>query len=292
VLPTIPGRPPPTTGKAPANPTKNADNKYECPHCIKTYLHLKHLKRHLLRHTGERPYQCHLCKDTFSRSDILKRHFQKCSIRRGNPTGASHLTHAQNHLQKNRLSANGSDANSYLGHIPSSMSYSNADAYGNPLVGMAPISSESTAYNNEAFRSLSARTSRSNSVIRPATGVEEHRRSMSGLDFATGRPNFEGSDYRNSNLSHGMTSYASQQIQPSTQVSSSTNHYGYEPSMGNSELAQNIPIKTEPNGGTSYGRPSLPNVDGLNGTHENGLRWNGTFQTDPQDNYLMQSNLQ
>lgn len=33
-----------------------------------------------------------LCSDTFSRSDILKRHFQKCSIRRGNPTGATHLS--------------------------------------------------------------------------------------------------------------------------------------------------------------------------------------------------------
>ncbi|KAM3467677.1 hypothetical protein MY5147_008697 [Beauveria neobassiana] len=44
-------------------------------------------------YTGERPYQCVLCGDTFSRSDILKRHFNKCSIRRGNPTGASHLSH-------------------------------------------------------------------------------------------------------------------------------------------------------------------------------------------------------
>src|SRR5436309_15867218 len=43
---------------------------------------------------------CSLCRDTFSRSDILKRHFQKCSIRRGNPTGVSHLTHAQAHLNK------------------------------------------------------------------------------------------------------------------------------------------------------------------------------------------------
>src|SRR4051812_34374371 len=43
---------------------------------------------------------CVLCRDTFSRSDILKRHFQKCSIRRGNPTGASHLSHAQAHLKK------------------------------------------------------------------------------------------------------------------------------------------------------------------------------------------------
>lgn len=54
VLPTHPGRQPPTTGKAPANPTKNADNKYECPHCVKTYLHLKHLKRHLLRRKWSR----------------------------------------------------------------------------------------------------------------------------------------------------------------------------------------------------------------------------------------------
>jgi hypothetical protein len=43
---------------------------------------------------------CVLCRDTFSRSDILKRHFQKCSIRRGNPTGASHLSIAQAHLKK------------------------------------------------------------------------------------------------------------------------------------------------------------------------------------------------
>jgi len=42
---------------------------------------------------------CILCRDTFSRSDILKRHFQKCSIRRGNPTGASHLSHAQVYLK-------------------------------------------------------------------------------------------------------------------------------------------------------------------------------------------------
>jgi hypothetical protein len=52
--------------------------------------------------TGDRPYMCVLCRDTFSRSDILKRHFQKCSIRRGNPTGASHLSHAQSHLKKNQ----------------------------------------------------------------------------------------------------------------------------------------------------------------------------------------------
>ncbi|RPA90872.1 hypothetical protein L873DRAFT_371916 [Choiromyces venosus 120613-1] len=83
-------------------PVKDQDGKFPCPHCPKTYLHAKHLKRHLLRHTGDRPYQCILCKDTFSRSDILKRHFQKCSIRRGNPTGATHLSHAHVHQQGRR----------------------------------------------------------------------------------------------------------------------------------------------------------------------------------------------
>ena len=44
---------------------------------------------------------CVLCRDTFSRSDILKRHFQKCSVRRGNPAGLSHLSSPAAHLKKN-----------------------------------------------------------------------------------------------------------------------------------------------------------------------------------------------
>jgi hypothetical protein len=48
---------------------------------------------------------CVLCKDTFSRSDILKRHFQKCSIRRGNPTGATHLSHPHAHLKRSQAAA-------------------------------------------------------------------------------------------------------------------------------------------------------------------------------------------
>ncbi|KAL8382730.1 hypothetical protein RB595_006492 [Gaeumannomyces hyphopodioides] len=106
ILPSAPGRPQaPVAGSVAAKnqiPQKDADGKFPCPHCNKTYLHAKHLKRHLLRHTGDRPYMCVLCRDTFSRSDILKRHFQKCSIRRGNPTGASHLSHPHAHVKKNQ----------------------------------------------------------------------------------------------------------------------------------------------------------------------------------------------
>ncbi|KAJ4414621.1 hypothetical protein N0V82_007804 [Gnomoniopsis sp. IMI 355080] len=109
ILPSAPGRPaPPAPGSAAAKaqvPQKDADGKFPCPHCTKTYLHAKHLKRHMLRHTGDRPYMCVLCRDTFSRSDILKRHFQKCSIRRGNPTGVSHLSHPAAHVKKSQQAA-------------------------------------------------------------------------------------------------------------------------------------------------------------------------------------------
>ena len=54
ILPSAPGRPAVTaTGTGSAKnaiiPQKDADGKFPCPHCTKTYLHAKHLKRHLLR---------------------------------------------------------------------------------------------------------------------------------------------------------------------------------------------------------------------------------------------------
>lgn len=53
ILPSAPGRPaPPAPGSAAAKaqiPQKDADGKFPCPHCTKTYLHAKHLKRHMLR---------------------------------------------------------------------------------------------------------------------------------------------------------------------------------------------------------------------------------------------------
>lgn len=55
ILPSAPGRAPAVsggvTGTAKTNvaPQKNEDGKFPCQHCNKTYLHAKHLKRHLLR---------------------------------------------------------------------------------------------------------------------------------------------------------------------------------------------------------------------------------------------------
>ncbi|MCJ1378331.1 hypothetical protein MMC17_001428 [Xylographa soralifera] len=95
ILPSAAGRPVAITKEGTSStkssivPTKDADGKFPCPHCNKTYLHAKHLKRHLLRR-----------KLLILENDILKRHFQKCSIRRGNPTGATHLSNSQSHLKR------------------------------------------------------------------------------------------------------------------------------------------------------------------------------------------------
>lgn len=59
ILPSAPGRPAaPAAGTGSKNtviPVKDADGKFPCPHCTKTYLHAKHLKRHLLRRKLSNP---------------------------------------------------------------------------------------------------------------------------------------------------------------------------------------------------------------------------------------------
>ena len=55
ILPSAPGRPPVAPNglngspKGGQIPQKDADGKFPCPNCTKTYLHAKHLKRHMLR---------------------------------------------------------------------------------------------------------------------------------------------------------------------------------------------------------------------------------------------------
>lgn len=57
---------------------KNSAGKFCCTQCNKSYIHFKHLKRHNRKHTGYRPHVCPLCRDSFCRSDIMKRHYDRC----------------------------------------------------------------------------------------------------------------------------------------------------------------------------------------------------------------------
>ncbi|KAJ6436334.1 reverse transcriptase family protein [Purpureocillium lavendulum] len=110
---------------------KDPDGKFPCPHCAKSYLHSKHLKRHLLRRT-------------FSRSDVLKRHFQKCSIRRGNPTGASHLS-PQAHVKNSARAPKATDFTS-----EGNITHPNSDN----IVGMTNPQTSSLTGSDPLFRSV------------------------------------------------------------------------------------------------------------------------------------------
>lgn len=63
-------------------PTKNEAGRFECQLCDRSYTHAKHLKRHMMRHTGQKPYACSWCTARFTRPDIRKRHVSKCKVRR------------------------------------------------------------------------------------------------------------------------------------------------------------------------------------------------------------------
>ncbi|KAH0308445.1 hypothetical protein KCU74_g15634, partial [Aureobasidium melanogenum] len=187
ILPSAPGRaaaPTPGTAAAATSksmiPAKDADGKFPCPHCNKTYLHAKHLKRHLLRHTGDRPYMCHLCKDTFSRSDILKRHFQKCSIRRGNPTGANHLAHQRRNTNgSNRMSISSTEPVALAGLAEAAgVPYANGTGL-NGVTNSPTVNGEGSSYAS-SVASLSNRSSRANSLIHPGAMTSDGRGSLTG----------------------------------------------------------------------------------------------------------------
>ncbi|KAL0764117.1 hypothetical protein CaCOL14_013444 [Colletotrichum acutatum] len=105
ILPSAPGRAAATSAaagntKGTVIPVNDADGKYPCPDCNETFKKARQLKSHHQRQTGKFPHKCVLCCEAFSRKDDLKEHFQQCSIRRDNRTGASHLSQPQAHVKK------------------------------------------------------------------------------------------------------------------------------------------------------------------------------------------------
>jgi len=293
ILPSAPGRPAAPTGTGASKnaviPQKDADGKFPCPHCTKTYLHAKHLKRHLLRRkfnifyllpfdtltawldTGDRPYMCVLCRDTFSRSDILKRHFQKCSIRRGNPTGASHLSHPQAHVKKQQQNAQKANEGD-LSHM-NGMTSMPGDGVVHPF-GMVQLQDGMGNMANDQNQ-----LSRSSSMSRMDDPANRDRRNMPG------GYNGEVSNSMSSNINpqlanfnmppnqNGMPMYgasgSNQQSgldwsqmfqQPGAQPTHTYNTTFPAPNIGQNQTA----IKTEPNLASerSNDTPGAPSTDG------------------------------
>lgn len=57
--------------------------KYHCHICSKVFGWSTDLKRHILIHTGERPFKCKLCPSSFTRNFLLQKHEKKVHHRNG-----------------------------------------------------------------------------------------------------------------------------------------------------------------------------------------------------------------
>lgn len=139
---------------------------------------------------------CHLCKDTFSRSDILKRHFQKCSLRRGNPTGANHLAHQRRNTNpNNRLSMTEQSGPIGLANMPE---VAGAPGYTPTVVGSSP----------NVNGDMSTRSSRANSLISPSN--MSHRSSIAGLGILASNGQSNDQMTTSGPFQPGLSAYAMQ----------------------------------------------------------------------------------
>lgn len=155
---------------------------------------------------------CVLCRDTFSRSDILKRHFQKCSIRRGNPTGASHLSHPSAHVKKHQAAQAKAAAEGELNQM-NGINNMQGDNVVHPF-GMVPMADGLANMNNEQ-----SQLSRSSSISRMDDNRD--RRSMTG-----GASVYGGGDVQNSmgsNINPQLANYSMPQNQAGMQMFAGSN---------------------------------------------------------------------
>ncbi len=172
---------------------------------------------------------CVLCRDTFSRSDILKRHFQKCSIRRGNPTGASHLSHAQAHLKKShpgphKASNSMSNENDLMNANNNGMGNGGNGQSSLPLFGVIPDGSVPDAGSNLTDEQAQ-QLSRSNSMKRLGDGGMDGRGMAGSLPGGPGRSNFQG-------YAGGGASTMAPGMNPSLAFSMSQGQNGHSYSQG------------------------------------------------------------
>ena len=63
-----------TQNRSPYKAEDDDERKHICTWCTKRFKRKDHLNKHLLTHTGERPFKCDLCPKRFITSDKLKEH--------------------------------------------------------------------------------------------------------------------------------------------------------------------------------------------------------------------------
>lgn len=230
---------------------------------------------------------CHLCKDTFSRSDILKRHFQKCSIRRGNPTGANHLAHQRRNTNgSNRLSTGNEPIG--LAGLPevAGSTYANG-SMGNTSTSSPTVTGEHNSYAS-SVASMSNRSSRANSLINPGGLNADGRHGMSALggvgSLASQTPNVGHHHTSSANYGDNTPAYA---MRPQSMANHGAPNYSYgPPPMTNGQIYGGV--KMEDHAPTHYNHNSqMQNAQRSSGGP--GVDWTSVFSPSGQDGFMTQS---
>lgn len=180
--------------------------------------------------TGDRPYTCGLCKDTFSRSDILKRHFQKCSQRRGNPTGQSHLSHsrANKKIKTSEEESIAAGINSMTPEQIAQMTASYPPSTLDSSIGMHALDFDQPNY-AERPPSIARHMSRSNSMKRKKLSIRTPHSARGSLGSA-----YESSAYSTGHVtpdsittSGAATPYTTYQHEPRSNQLSPEAHFNH-----------------------------------------------------------------
>ncbi len=61
-----------------ADPIRLEGNRFLCPFCSKEFDKLGDVKRHIMVHTGEKPFACEYCEYKSTRLQNVTRHQIKC----------------------------------------------------------------------------------------------------------------------------------------------------------------------------------------------------------------------
>ncbi|KAL3242532.1 hypothetical protein MRX96_021040 [Rhipicephalus microplus] len=69
----------PVHSESPKPRSRTAKERHKCHLCTKSFVTLRDLRTHLLKHQGHKPFHCHLCPATFLARGYLADHLQSHS---------------------------------------------------------------------------------------------------------------------------------------------------------------------------------------------------------------------
>ncbi|XP_055944406.1 zinc finger protein 605-like [Argiope bruennichi] len=77
----------------------NKGRCHSCPHCSRSFPCKSKLKRHILMHTGEKPFKCSVCKQSFRRKEGLRYHQHEAHKRSLSKGKVHKCPHCPKHFQ-------------------------------------------------------------------------------------------------------------------------------------------------------------------------------------------------